>query len=409
MFGVAKAKAVVAKKPNRVIYAIAATLMRVFFKVTVHMQVDRSQIKDIHAPYLLLCNHISNLDFLIVGAAMYPQKLNYMTAALYFQNAVLAWLLTLMGCFPKQQFVSDIQSVRNIMRITQRGDVVVIFPSGQSSFTGQSTLIEPSIAKLIRMVKVPVITLHTDGAHIGFPKWNMKAFRATRVQCCASVLFTPQQIEAMSDEQIYQAVVGALAFDDYEWQREHRIAARHPRLAEGLEQLLFVCPACHSEFETVAQGSLIRCARCGNQAKMDEYGLLSPVEGSMLPFDTPTAWYRWQQDFYRKQLQQDFRYAVHAKLSKIMPNGKLVAVGEAEVSIDLRELRVKGTAEGQPIDWALDNGLSGVFAHEKKFCFEVMAQGQLYAIAPDNPRAVFKFILLKEELYRMLRLEHQEG
>ncbi len=399
------AKTVIAKKPNRVIYAIAHAILWVFLKLVYRLRVDKTAVKDARAPYLLLCNHICNIDFLIAAVAMYPQKLNFMTAALYFQNPALAWLLGIMGCFPKQQFVSDIQSVRNIVRVCQRGDAVVLFPSGQSSFTGQDTLIDPSIAKLIRLARVPVLALRTEGAHIGFPKWNMKRLRRSRIRCEVRPLFTAEEAQSLDDGELYRRVVQSLAFDDYEWQREHRIAARRPRCAEGLEQLLFLCPACGSEFATTAQGSSLRCTHCCGEATMDEYGLLAPAEGSGWRFDTPTAWHRWQLERYGAQLTEGFRYAERAALSRILPNGKLVAVGEAEVSLDMRELRVLGTAEGKPIDWRIDNMLSGVFPHEKKFCFEIIVEGQLYAIAPENPRATFKFILIKEALYRALRPE----
>jgi len=80
-------------------------------------------------------------------------------------------------------------------------------------------------------------------------------------------------------------------------------------------------------------------------------------------------------------------------------------VGEGEAILTLDAFRVNGTAEGRPVEWAIDNGLSGVFPHEKKTCFEIFIGGQLYAVAPENSRAVFKFILLKEIIYRVLHPE----
>ncbi len=397
-----QARPVAVREPNRVIYAVASALISVFFKLVYRLRIDKSALRDLKPPYIVLCNHICNIDFLISGAAMYPQKMNFMTAALYFQNRLLGWLITLMGCFPKQQFVADMQAVRNTVRVLQRGGVVVLFPAGQSSFTGQDTLIDPSIAKLLRLARVPVVAMRTQGAHIAFPKWNMKKLRRSRIECEVRPLFTVGEIEAMSDEQIYRGVVEALAFDDYEWQRAHRIAAAKPRCAEGLEQLLFLCPACGGEFTIQAHKNQLRCAHCGKLAEMDEYGFLCAASGEEVP-DTPTAWYRWQMAQYRAKLDADFSYAEPAKLYRIRPNGKLDPVGECEATLTLACLRVQGKMEGEPIDWVIDNRLSGVFPHEKRTCFEIMIDGQLYAIAPLNPRATFKFILLKEVIYRALR------
>ncbi len=401
-----KAKAVIAKRPNRVIYAIAYALVSLFLKVVYRLKVDKTAIQTLQPPYLVLCNHISNIDFLVAAAVMYPQKMNFMTAALYFQNPLLAWLLSLMGCFPKQQFVADVQSVRNILRVIGRGDVPVLFPSGQSSFTGQDTLIDPSVVKLLRMVKAPVVGLRTDGAHIGFPKWNMKRLRRSRIESRAWVLLMPEELQAMDDQAIYRRVVDGLAFDDYAWQQECRIAARKPRCAEGLEQLLFLCPGCKREFTLQAKGNRLYCAHCGYEAKMDEYGLLqAPQTQDTLAFDTPTAWYRWQAEFYKGQLGPTFTYAQKVQLYQILRNGKLVPIGAGEATLMWDALHISGTAEGKPIAWRLDNRLSGVFPHERRTCFEIMVDGQLYAVAPENSRAVFKFILLKEVLFRALRPE----
>ncbi len=404
-----KRRPVIARKPNAVIYAIANALISLFLKVVFRFRADLTQIRELRPPYLLLCNHSCNIDFLITAAAMYPQKLNFMSAALYFQNPLLAWLLTLMGCFPKQQFVSDVQSVRNIMRVLGRGDVPVLFPAGQSSFTGQDTLIDPSIAKLLRLARVPVVALHTTGAHMGFPKWNMKGFRPSRVESRAWQLFSAEELGRLDDEAIYRRVVEGLAFDDYEWQKQRRIAARKPRKAEGLEQLLFLCPGCGQEFAMTAKGSRLWCGHCGYAAEMDEYGLLAPAKGQQTAFDTPTAWWRWQTEEYRKRLLPGFAYAEPVRLLRIAENGKLFPVGQGEARLTLDALNVTGTVDGQTADWVIDNSLSGVFPHEKKTCFEVMVDGQLYAIAPENPRAVFKFILLKDLLFRRLRPETEGG
>ena len=327
-----KRKAVIVGKPNRVIYAIAYALISLFLKVVFRFKADKSAIQDLKPPYLVLCNHISNIDFLIAAAAMYPQKLNIMAAALYFQNPVLAWLLTLMGSFPKQQFVTDVQSVRNILRVTLREGVVLLFPAGQSSFTGQDTLIEPSVAKLLRLARVPVVALRIQGAHIGFPKWNMTRLRRSRVECRAWQLFTAEELQTLDDAAIYRRVVEGLAFDDYEWQRQRRIAARAPRRAEGLEQLLFLCPGCEREFTIQAAGSRLRCDHCGYEAAMDAYGMLTPGQPEKRAFETPTAWYRWQAEYYRRRLGPDFTYTGRVKLRRIQPNGKMVLVGEGDAA-----------------------------------------------------------------------------
>ncbi len=392
----------VVRKPNGVVYWIAVKLVGFFLRHFYHLTVDKTEIQEIKPPYLVLCNHICNIDFLIAAVAMYPQKMNFVAAALYFKMPALRWLISWMGCISKQQFVSDIQSVRNIVRVVQRGDVPVIFPAGQSSFIGENGFIDPSIAALIRMLKVPVVGVRTMGAHIGFPKWNMTKLRKSRMETTVRVLVSAEDVGRLSDRQIYRQVVDGLAFDDYEWQRTARIADKRPRVAEGVDKALFLCPRCRREFGITAKGSTLTCSHCGFTAHMDEYGLLAPGDGKPLAFDTPTGWYRWELAHYTRQLEDAFAYSEPGTLYRISPHNKRIPVGQITATLTYDTLRLTGICDGKAIDWTVDNRSAPVFPYEAMICFDVMVDGQLYAVAPANPKAAFKFVVIKDAIARKM-------
>ena len=353
-------------------------------------------------PYIVLANHISNIDFLVVASAMSPVIMNYVTATFYFRMRFLNWILRLMGCIPKEQFQPDSQAIKHIFSVIQRGDVVVIYPAGQSTFDGEATFMDASIARLLKKLNVPVVNVHVNGAFIACPKWKL-GLRKSRIEASVDVLFTPQALEQLSHDEIYVKVKDTLYFDDYEWQRKAMVKASKPHSAKGLERVLFLCPRCHTEFNMLTKQNRLWCTACGNAALMDEYGLLQPADAESLVFETPTAWNRWQMDYYKQQVKAPFfSYSDLVYLVRISKYGKYEKVGHgiAEITIDCFSYR--GTYNGKQVLMEVKNNVSAVFAHEVKGHFDFSFNGELFSIAPFNRAAAFKFVALKEAIYMQL-------
>lgn len=389
------------KKPNKIIYNIAYFICFLFFKGVYKLKIDKAEMKEVSSPFILLSNHICNIDFLITAIAAYPYKLNIVTGSIYFRMKMLRWLLELMGCIPKEQFVRDFKIIKDVYKVKKRGGNVAIFPAGQSSFTGESTYIDPSIAKLVKKMNIPVIGVVINGAHIAFPKWNMIFLRKSRIEVKISPILMPKEMQNMSYEEIYNKIVDSIYFDDYEWQKKNMIASSNgPRSPKGIERVLFRCPNCKAEFNMETEGNELFCTECGNAALMDEYGLLKPQSENYIVFDTPTKWNRWQYEEYEKEVNDDFIYAEVATLKEINPNGREKEVGEGIVTLDVKSITYMGTYNGENVKLVAKNDVSSMLSHEKKVSFNVMFNRRLYNIAPKNGRTVFKFVMLKEIIYK---------
>ena len=388
------------KKPNRVIYFIAFIILSLFFKAKYKLKIDKEQIKNIKSPFIVLSNHICNIDFLVVGLAMYPYKLNYVAGAIYFRMKFVSWLIRIMGCIPKEQFVRDPGIVRHVYEVIKRGDNVIIFPSGQSSFSGESTYIDRSIAKLVKKMNVQIISSHMNGGHIAFPKWNMKSLRKSRIEIELKPMLSPDEMQNMSSDEIYKKIVDTLYFDDYEWQRKNMIKAKKPRNVEGLQQILFMCPKCESEFNMKTEGNRLFCTKCGNTALMDEYGFLHAENSDCKIFETPTEWNRWQFKEYENMVDDNFAYSEQASLFEIAPNGKKTKLGEGTVTITVDNIKYEGTYGNEEVTMSTKNDTASMFGHEAKTEFNVVFNNKMYAVAPKNGGATFKFVMLKEIIYK---------
>ena len=388
------------RKPNKFLYRLVVALCTFLYRRKYAFEVRKSAaFTALKPPYIVLINHISNIDFTVVAAAMAPVMLNYVVATFYFRIRYLKGILRFMGCIPKEQFQPDTKAIKNIFRIIQRGDTVAIYPAGQSTFDGEATCIDASIAALLKKLKVPVVSVHIDGAFIACPKWKL-GLRKSRIEVSIDTLFQPHELETFHHGDIFRKVQEALYFDDYEWQRKAMIKASKPHSAKGLERVLYMCPRCRTEFDMHTRRNRLWCASCGNTALMNEYGLLQPADSNSVIFETPTQWSRWQMQCYRQQVSTpDFSYSEPAFLVKISKYGKYAKVGCGIAEINIEHFCYRGTYNGNDVSWEVKNNLSAVFAHEIKGHFDFGYNGELFSIAPFNSASAFKFVALKEAIF----------
>lgn len=352
-------------------------------------------LRHIQKPAILVCNHMSNMDFLFLAFAMLPARLNYVTSAVYFSNRFFRFLFEKLKAVSKKQFTSDVAAMRSISKILLNGGIAAVFPSGQSSFTGQSTPIDPSIAKMIKHFAVPVIAVRLSGAHIAFPKWNMSFFRKSRVAAERKVLLSASDCRELTREEIYHKVRNALRFDDYEDMRAMRpkLASMKSRSAKGLEKILFLCPVCYREFTIMTKRSRVFCSVCGYEMKMDKTGYL---EGG--GFDTPTKWYRWQQEHLAETLRdEDFWMQETVQLVRVENNNFRFPIGSANITLDCRTLHIESKVLDRGM--SIDHKVYTIFGRENPQEIMIVLEGTQYALLFDSPGKAAKVIAIKELLF----------
>ena len=118
------------RKPNKIIYRLTIALCSFLHRKKYAFKVRKSvEFTALKPPYIVLANHISNIDFTVTASAMSPVILNFVVATFYFRFRLLNGILGFMGCIPKEQFQPDKKAIKNIFRVIQRGDVVALYPS----------------------------------------------------------------------------------------------------------------------------------------------------------------------------------------------------------------------------------------------------------------------------------------
>ncbi len=255
---------------------------------------DDGTLRGIKPPYMLLINHASVADTYSMPVMLYPK-----TAASFLvsETAFTRWgnVLRLVGAIPKKQFSVDISILRNIRSILSQNRPVVIYPEGKYSVDGTANNIQPSIAKMIKLCKVPLVTMKFDGSYLHHPRW-MKKSRVTDIVPTVQYL-SAQEVEDMSLEQLHTTIVDRLSYDDYKYQRDNQIAIKGKKRAEGLEYILHRCPQCGKAHSMTTKGDAISCTSCGLTVTMDCYGILHGCQ-----FDSVPQWNSWQNDILHQQI-----------------------------------------------------------------------------------------------------------
>ena len=124
------------KNPNAVIYFIVFILVFPLLKLLFRLEIDKKNYSPPKGPIIVVSNHSSFMDFLIVMLSLYPRRVNAVTAQKFFHFKPLNILLPLMGCIPKNLFDPDVRAVIGIKQVLKRSGRVLIFPEGRCACDG---------------------------------------------------------------------------------------------------------------------------------------------------------------------------------------------------------------------------------------------------------------------------------
>ena len=213
------------------------------------------------------------------------------------------WLMELIGCICKRKFTTDlhlVKSIRHVLR--EKGDVLCMYPEARYSPIGTTAILPESLGKLVKMNKVPVVVLIHHGNYLHTPFWNYRKPRKCPLYATMTQILTAEQVEAMSVEEINEAIRIAMTYDEYKWQKEQNIRISEPFRAEGLHKVLYQCPMCGVEHQMASEGAQLYCKACGKRYEMDELGELHALEGKT-EFPHIPDWYEWQRANVRAEIE----------------------------------------------------------------------------------------------------------
>lgn len=271
-------------------------LKKVNFKSTL---LGMEKLKD-KEPALILMNHSSFIDLEIASKLLFPNPYQIVCTSDGFVGK--EGLMRSIGCIPTQKFVQDLNLIKDMKYALHKLKTsVLMYPEASYSFDGTATPLPESLGKCIKLLSVPVIMIQTHGAFSLDPLYNMLQKRKVDVSATMEYLLSPAEIKEKTVDEINALLKKHFTFDHFRWQRNNRVKIDEPFRADGLNRVLYKCPACQSECGMRGSGTKITCNSCGKTWELDEYGELTSKDNTY--FNHVPDWYQWERDCVREELK----------------------------------------------------------------------------------------------------------
>ena len=127
------------------------------------VDVDRIPV---NGPAVLVCNHVSYVDAIVIGAAS-PRPIRFVMDHRIFKTPFLGWIFRTARAIPIAPAKEDPwlmeKAYVDIAQALHEGDLVCIFPEGKLTTTGEMNEFRGGVVKIVERSKVPVIPMALRG------------------------------------------------------------------------------------------------------------------------------------------------------------------------------------------------------------------------------------------------------
>jgi len=366
-------------------------------KLLFRLKVERTGYRRPEGACIVVSNHNSFMDFLVVMLSIYPMKVNAITAQKFFLFKPLHKLLPLMGCIPKNLFDPDVRAIIGIKSVLKRGDNILLYPEGRCSVDGVFAGMHKATGKMIKKMGVPVVACHIEGSYTCMPFWR-KGIRMGRVRISITNLFSPDDLQSMSVDDINSSLSDRLGGVDLAPYKKPFCTLFSRRLAEGLQNILYWCPMCGKEFTLETKGCEIYCTACGNAAMLDRHMRFVLKLDSKFP-DSIHEWFKEQNYYELAKLHEDMEpvtVQVKVRLPSDVPGGGVKECGAGVVSFEPKGWYYDGELNGEQVNLLFPIDTVPAIPIDPNDIFQIYSGGTFYMFAPEDGRSCMKYSVIGE-------------
>ena len=289
------------KKPNIIFRTLMRILSNKDLKKT-HFKYEEIGMEKIGKKdnMLILMNHSSFIDLEIASKILYPRPYNIICTDDGFVGK--EGLMRNLGCIPTRKFTSDPTMVRDTLYASKNlHDSILLYPEASYTFDGTATKLPTYFGKFLKVLKLPVVMIKTDGAFLRDPLYNNLQVRKVDVSATVKYLLSKEDIENKSIEELNEIINKEFDFDNFKAQQENNIIISENFRADYLNRILYKCPHCEEEGRMEAKATTIKCLNCGCEYELSEDGYLNNLNGETKFNHIPT-WYNWERECVKEEI-----------------------------------------------------------------------------------------------------------
>jgi 1-acyl-sn-glycerol-3-phosphate acyltransferase len=110
---------------------------------------------------VIACNHVGWADSLWMAYALYPRQLRFMSKQELFAPVLTRWIFLHGGSVPIDRKSPSISSIKTAVDILQKGEIILIFPSGTRS--EENIAFKRGAASIALHARVPLVPSFFQG------------------------------------------------------------------------------------------------------------------------------------------------------------------------------------------------------------------------------------------------------
>jgi len=153
----------------------------------------------LEGPVLLVSNHQSNLDPVLVGVAC-PRQLKYLARQGLFFFPLNLWIRSL-GAVPIDRERGALGGIRMTLDLLKKQNAVLVFPEGSRTTNGKLDVMLPGFCLLARKSGATIVPVGIVGAYEALPRGAAYP-RPHSIRLAFGPPITQQQAAELSDEQL---------------------------------------------------------------------------------------------------------------------------------------------------------------------------------------------------------------
>lgn len=359
-------------------YRLLRPLVILFIKIRFGYRYKKAV--DLPENYIVLSNHTTDYDLLFV-AASFPRQM-YFVGSEHIARWKFLYKLLKFAFAPimRPKGTSAAATVKEMMRTAKKGGNICLFAEGIRSWDGGPSPITPSTAKMVKRLGCGLVTYRIIGGYFASPMWGGTSVRRGMLRGEPVRVFTKEQVQAMSADELYEIICTDLGEDAYQRQLADPKPYKSKAGAEHLENLMFICPQCGALDTLHSHGNDVECTQCKLSFRYNEYGMLENF-----PYRTLKEYSDWQKGQVCADVEQNAMYSAPHALLTTLRSHKEESVDEGKLSLSREGLRCGGTFF--PMDEIFDLAMHG--QHHLVFT----AGSTYYELTVTEPSNALKFFL----------------
>ena len=312
-------------------------------------------------PAFVVWNHQSRRDYLFIKNIVEPRKFNMIAGYTEFHKAHLRPLFDKVQVIPKKNFTKDFLFLKLLNKRIKDGGTITFSPEGMSSIYGCNQPVVPGTGRFLKHYGIPVYFVKLEGAYLSSHK-TCTDDRPGKVFATISKLYSKEDLEKLTPEEIDDKLNELFTHDDYAWNKKMRIKYKTKgKAATNMSSLAYKCPRCDKEMMRDDKNKLY-CESCGNGCTINDYYDFIPFDDTCVVPESLTKWVEFERGELIKEIRKDpnYSFSFKCKIGDIPKyefikdkHAGSVECGEGTFTVDHNGLHYVGTRRGEEFKFDL--------------------------------------------------------